>query len=247
MATLLIALACGQAPAVPLAETATAAPLTTAPSPSPGSSAPILIGTEYVLLDNPGRLSSVAELLAPIGLHMAKPLPEHITWGRMQPSADAAVDFSRLDDFVRAFQSAGFTDFLLALKTDSPWGSKDFPRLLSANPTPKPQYMQAYERWIAGVVERYDADGADDMPGLLGPIRYYEIGSEFSSYEPEPVADYLEMLEHAYAAAHAASEEVIVTHAAFLTTLAFAPMRSRTSLAGWIGKWTSAATTSGSS
>ncbi|MBI2845188.1 MAG: hypothetical protein HYX86_01440, partial [Chloroflexi bacterium] len=71
-------------------------------------------------------------------------------------------------------------------------------------------------------VERYDGDGSDDMPDLLYPIRFYEIGSEFSSYEPEPVEEYLAMLERAYAAAHRAYDQVIVTHAAFLTTLAFA-------------------------
>lgn len=81
--------------------------------------------------------------------------------------------------------------------------------------------MPAYEQWIYSVVERYDADGVGGMPGLLFPVRCYEIGSEFSRCEPEPVADYLEMLEHAYAAAHRANGEVVVAHAAFLTTLAF--------------------------
>ena len=69
-----------------------------------------------------------------------------------------------------------------------------------------------------GIVERYDADDVDDMVGLLYPIRHYEIGSEFSSYEPEPVEEYLSMLEIAYAAAHAAYPDVIVSHAAFLVT-----------------------------
>src|SRR3972149_5009462 len=69
---------------------------------------------------------------------------------------------------------------------------------------------------------RYAGDGDDDMPGLGRPVRYYEIGSEFSSYEPEPVDEYLAMLERAYSAAHRSFAGAIVTHAAFLTTLAFA-------------------------
>jgi hypothetical protein len=140
----------------------------------------------------------------------------------MQSSPDAAIDFSRLDVFVREFQEAGFSDFLIALKSASSWGSKVSSALITSNPAPRPEYMAAYEGWISSVVERYDADGFADMPGLLYPIRYYEIGSEFSSYEPEPVAEYLETLEHAYAAAHRADENVMVAHAAFLTTLAFA-------------------------
>jgi hypothetical protein len=127
-----------------------------------------------------------------------------------------------LDVFVKGFQWAGFSDFLLALKSASPWGSRVSSALITSNPAPRPEYMAAYEGWISSVVERYDADGFADMPGLLYPVRYYEIGSEFSSYEPEPVGEYLETLEHAYAAAHRADEKVIVTHAAFLTTLAFA-------------------------
>jgi hypothetical protein len=187
----------------------------------PRSASPILIGTEYILTDNPTRLGVLAELLAPIGLSMAKPLPEPFSWGKMQTSPDAALDFSRLDVFVREFQEAGFSEFLIALKSASLWGSRVSSALITLNPAPRPEYMAAYEVWISSVVERYDADGLADMPGLLNPIRYYEIGSEFSSYEPEPVAEYLETLEHAYAAAHRADENVIVTHAAFLTTLAF--------------------------
>jgi hypothetical protein len=58
------------------------------------------------------------------------------------------------------------------------------------------------------------------MEGLRWPIRYVEIGNELSSYQPEPVDEYLETLTHAYEAAHAASEDVLIGHAAFL----FAPV-----------------------
>ena len=206
--------------AVSTSATVTAEP-TTGPTLMPRSASPILIGTEYVLTDNPSRIGALAELLAPIGLPMAKPLPEPFSWGKMPTSPDAAIDFSRLDVFVREFQEAGFSDFLIALKSASLWGSRVSSALITLNPAPRPEYMLAYEAWISSIVERYDADGFADMPGLLNPIRYYEIGSEFSSYEPEPVAEYLEVLEHAYAAAHRADENAIVTHAAFLTTLAF--------------------------
>ena len=207
--------------AVSTSATITAEP-TSGTTVIPLSGSPILIGTEYILTDNPSRTGALAELLAPIGLPMAKPLPEPFSWGKMQTSPDAPIDFGRLDVFVREFQEAGFSDFLIALKSASLWGSRDSSALITLNPAPKPEYMAAYEGWISSVVERYDADGFADMPGLVNPIRYYEIGSEFSSYEPEPVAEYLETLEHAYAAAHRADENVMVAHAAFLTTLAFA-------------------------
>jgi len=206
--------------AISTSATITAEP-TSGPTLTPRPASPILIGTEYILTDNPARIGALAELLAPIGLPMAKPLPEPFSWGKMQASPDAAIDFSRLDVFVREFQEAGFSDFLIALKSANLWGSRVSSALITLNPAPRPEYMAAYEGWISSVVERYDADRLADMPGLLNPIRYYEIGSEFSSYEPEPVAEYLETLEHAYAAAHRADENAMVTHAAFLTTLAF--------------------------
>jgi len=242
IACLVLSLACSQATAttVPTGPTEPTIPLNASPAsattPDPQSRSPILIGTEYILIDNASRIATLAELLAPIGLQMAKPLPENFAWGNMQTAPDAPIDFGRLDVFVKEFQDAGFREFLIALKSGSSWGSKDFSALSSSNLTPKPAHMATYEQWIYSVVERYDADGLEDMPGLLFPVRYYEIGSEFSSYEPEPVEDYLEMLEHAHAAAHRANEAVIVAHAAFLTTLAFAdnpdPSEYETAFAG---------------
>ncbi len=41
-----------------------------------------------------------------------------------------------------------------------------------------PQDLPAYERCVAGLVERYDGDGVDDMPGLVAPLRYWEIDNE---------------------------------------------------------------------
>jgi len=42
----------------------------------------------------------------------------------------------------------------------------------------KPNDMTVFKKFIAKMVERYDNDGIDDMPGLLYPIKYYEIGNE---------------------------------------------------------------------
>ena len=48
-------------------------------------------------------------------------------------------------------------------------------------------------------------------------MRYIETGNEFSSYEPEPVEEYLDILSLAYRAPHRAYPKVLVAHAAFLT------------------------------
>lgn len=178
----------------------------------------IIIGAEYVLLDNPLMISRQAKLLGEAGFHAAKPIAEAHNWGSMQSGPDAEIDFSKLDNYVRDFQDAGVSETTLALKSHSTWASVDHAAFNSNNAAPKPEFRDLYAQWVRAVVERYDADGQDDMPGLLQPIRHYEIGSEFSSFEPEPVDEYIAMLELAYSAAHAAYPDVSVSHAAFLMT-----------------------------
>ena len=197
-------------------------PTTSKPVPAtvpPGPEfAPIIIGVEYVLLDSPRLIERQADMLGEVGFHASKPLAESISWGAMQSGPDSPIDFSKLDDYVIEFQAAGISEIVLALKSHSTWASVDHALLRSRNAAPQVDFRDDYAAWITAIVERYDADGIDDMPGLVYPIRHYEIGSEFSSYEPEPVAEYLSMLEIAYAAAHAAYADVSVGHAAFLVT-----------------------------
>jgi hypothetical protein len=136
----------------------------------------------------------------------------------MQSAPDAPIDFADLDLFVRSYQDAGFTVLTVALKPHNRWASKDVGLLGAENASPKAEYRALFAEWVTRVVERYDGDGIEDMPGLRWPVALFEIGSEFSSYQPEPVADYLATLEIAYRAAHRANPGVRVAHAAFLTT-----------------------------
>jgi len=171
---------------------------------------PILIGIEYAE-------AGMAEPFSALGVPAVKYFPEEIAWEKMQPFKNAPLNFRPLDRYVREYQDAGFRELVVALKTQGSWAVRDARK----NFCPKPEYLDAYETWVRRVVERYDMDGNNDMPNLRAPVRYYEIGTEFSSYEPEPVDDYLVMLERAYRGAHAASKSVIVAHAAFLVTTAF--------------------------
>jgi hypothetical protein len=225
---LLAALACGQLPARTPAVPSSPAATPAAGTPAGGkaceatgalAAGPIRIGVEYVPIDNQALVTRLAGMLAPLEIPAAKPLPLNIEWGEMQRSPGAATDFRRLDAFVGEFQTAGFSDLVLSLKSHNRWAASD--PLLRTSVVPRAEYLDDYAAWVGAVVERYDGDGRDDLPGLARPVRIYEIGSEFSSYEPEPVADYLVMLERAYCAAHRADPEVLVAHAALLTTTAF--------------------------
>jgi len=160
--------------------------------------------------------NNMAEALTGIKIPAIKPFG--LEWGTMQARETDDINFEELDRIVRAYQDRGHTKIMIALKSHSSWASVDCCLPGSSNPSPKPKYMDLYEEWIKKTVERYDMDGNDDMDDLRWPVRYFEIGSEFSSYEPEPVTDYIAMLKRAYDAAHSAYSDVIVAHAAFLTT-----------------------------
>lgn len=41
-----------------------------------------------------------------------------------------------------------------------------------------PDDLVAYQAWVEQVVERYDGDGADDMPGLARPVLGWEVDNE---------------------------------------------------------------------
>ncbi len=170
----------------------------------------IIVGVEYA---QPGMAAAFAQL----GVSGVKYLPASFTWDRMQSSNGNAINFAPMDAFVKEYQDAGFAQLVIGLKSQSRWASVD----LNTNPTPKTEYQGAFQKWVSSIVERYDKDGVDDMPGLRFPVRYYEVGVEFSTYEPEPVGDYVNMLSLAYRAAHGAYANVMALNSAFLVTTVF--------------------------
>ncbi len=44
--------------------------------------------------------------------------------------------------------------------------------------TYRPKDVAKYQRWVRAVVERYDGDGVDDMPGLVAPIKHWQVDNE---------------------------------------------------------------------
>ncbi len=49
-----------------------------------------------------------------------------------------------------------------------------------------PDDLEAYTAWVRGVVERYDGDGVQDMPGLGAPVLAWEIDNEPDLHNAEP-------------------------------------------------------------
>ena len=86
--------------------------------------------------------------------------------------------------------------------------------------------VKAYGDFVEKVVERYDGDGQDDMPGLVIPIKYWEImnepemqggsiggaGEELKFFVGTP-EEYLEILKTSYQAIKKADPKAKVAHA----------------------------------
>ena len=76
--------------------------------------------------------------------------------------------------------------------------------------------MELYKNFVSKLVERYDGDGADDMPGLTIPVKHWEVLNE-PEFQEEPLiffqgssADYFEILQATYETVKKADPEALV-------------------------------------
>lgn len=187
--------------------------------------------------------SEVAEMKA-AGAEWVRPHPGPFIWGDMQDSADEGVSFKQTDKMVRAAGAEGVS-VLVTLWPYAEWdqlarpdatvcdvGDSEFSREFG-NFRCAPHDWEAYEAWVTAVVERYDGDGVDDMPGLGVKIKHWEAMNEPDlnfRLEPQPEpeeelglnffvgepAEYAELLKRTYAGVKAADleAEVLIAGAA---------------------------------
>lgn len=205
---ILLALACGQAGA-PTAAPATPTPTLAAATPDAGSRVPFTIAIEYGIL-------GVAEAYAATGVTYVKPQLVYSLWGNVEPEP-GIYEWGPLDAVVQEYQAAGYTGVQLLLSADSPWAASQRPTLGNlGNTFPQEQYLDDYAAFVTNVVERYDADGVEDMPGLRYGIHHYGVEREFTGFWPGPAEDYVRLLRLAYPAIKAADEQAEVLLVALL-------------------------------
>jgi hypothetical protein len=138
--------------------------------------------------------TNLAAPFANIGATQAKPNYQISTWQAIEPDPPVAgihtYHWDNLDNMVTEYQSNGFSEMHLTLQAKSPWGTEAGCILGDCKPSlPKPEYWEDYHSYVQAVVERYDADGVNDMPGLLYPVRQYEIETEADDWWPTPCPD----------------------------------------------------------
>jgi len=154
----------------------------------------------------------VAKLYSEIGVRWMK-VPE-VKWGRVEPEPPSQgvhrYQWDLLDKILKIHQEYGLQLQLVA-KATSPWASK--PMTITAErgtlaqgiatAPPKDEYWDDYGDFIGAMVERYDHDGIDDMPGLRFPIVYYEVESEaeYAVHWQGTIDEYIRLLKIAYSAA----------------------------------------------
>lgn len=150
-----------------------------------------------------------------------------LTWERLQPEppgeGDPGYNWVPLDQSIASFQATGRRLQLNVLLLN-PWALDFADDVFVNNPGTgekqraitgvKPEHHATLAAFTTALIERYDADGVDDAPGLLYPLTHYQIGSEAEN-EWLSVEGYLEALKIVYDAAKAASPAVRIMAGGF--------------------------------
>jgi len=153
-----------------------------------------------------------------------RPYFELFQWGMIEKEP-GLFDFFETDNYVREAQSFGL-HILANIQPFARWDQVKCHRDLSppdqsgdprfAITKGKPCDMKAYNNFVIRLVERYDGDGIDDMPGLTYPIKHWEVMNEpeFSTgtliFFQGDAADYFEILKVTYEAVKYADSEAYV-------------------------------------
>lgn len=102
-------------------------------------------------------------------------------WNGMQPNENAAINFTNTDSWVRRLQRNGF-ELVFNLTPNAPWSQVGNTACIDGfgndECAPDPAHEPHWRNYIKALVERYDGDGTNDMPGLKIPVRFYVMMQE---------------------------------------------------------------------
>lgn len=193
ISVLLIALACSLTAGIE-----TTLPVTQPPATQTGQ--PILVNEAgLTVFSIEYAVPGLGEIYARTGVTYAKLQPIFGVWGNIEPEP-SRFNWSATDALIVEYQQAGFSGLQVLITAESPWASVRPPSLGDKGDSfPKDEYLDDYARFVRRFVERYDADGNEDAPGLLYPVRHYGIEREFTGFWPSgDPDDYVRLLNIAY-------------------------------------------------
>ena len=150
-----------------------------------------------------------------------RPKFEVFRWGLIEVEP-GKYDFYMTDRQVRQSGESGL-HILANIQPFAKWDQEDCHLDLPILNSPVPQEfqtskgnpcdMEAYRKFIIKLVERYDGDGVDDMPGLVSPIKHWELMNEPSfqdMYFQGTPAEYVEVLKATREAVKEADPEALI-------------------------------------
>jgi hypothetical protein len=132
-------------------------------------------------------------------------------WNLICDPAHGELQWERFDKLIRHAHGNNINLIGYIKATAPASGRQDGQRLKPVIPS-LPDDLQAYQKFVRQVVERYDKDGKDDMPGLKWPIKFWSVEDEPLSpkYFKGTGADYARLLHAAFLAIKEADPEAQV-------------------------------------
>jgi hypothetical protein len=163
-----------------------------------------------------------------LGVHWERPHPGPMVWGNIEKQK-GVYDWNWADFCVQRSQGHDL-NLLMTIWPFADWDQGDChgsecegagfekPGELPMKRC-SPCNISAYKEFVRKVVERYDGDGYEDMPGLKAGIKYWEASNEPSMQGGELIffkgasEDYLEILNTTYQAVKESDPDASVLHA----------------------------------
>jgi hypothetical protein len=125
-----------------------------------------------------------------------------VDWGTLEPKK-GVFRFKKLDVAVKA---AGRNNLqvVLLVRALSTWGGRgskpgwDKKGRHTVRKASVPRDMEGWKDFLRALVDRYDGDGRNDMPGLEVPIKFWQIENEWLLQWSGTAEEYMDFLKASY-------------------------------------------------
>lgn len=178
----------------------------------------------FLSLALPGEYGYEASIVSDLPIAWVRPCFGPFIWNNIEPTQGGGYDFGTTDARVKDAQDkglhilatiwpfAGWDQEYWEQQYGEPEGTKEGAEYGIPNSRRKPYHMDAYRQFVQAIVERYDGDGENDMPGLKYPIKYWEAANEpsHSEYFEGTMDDYFDLLQATYEAVKSADSDAKV-------------------------------------